>query len=242
MPKKPVKLGEYEFESKQKAKDFYSSILNSADLGEILEGQNFDYVMALLLNHPNVDRKVGNGIQYIRVQTGYNSNNRCFHVVRKDNTVEDFSIRKCIDGDHSNFHKFCIAARRAVEGDLRKFKRDFFEKNGDSEGKVKCQLTGTKISFEQAHIDHREPFTFSAIVHFFIQAKDIDLDSVKYITTNIYGNEFEDQEIIKQFIQWHQENAKLRIINSKSNLQKGHLGRITTTLRDDNKAIRQTGG
>lgn len=232
MPRKPVKLGEYKFESKQEAKHFYSSILNSVHLGKILEGENFDYVMALLLNHPNVDEKVGKGVKHITVQTGYNSKNRCFHIVRKDNTVEDFSIGKCIDGDHSNFHKFCIAARRAVEGDLKKFKRDFFEKNSDSEGKVKCQLTGKKISFEQAHIDHREPFTFSAIVYFFIQAQDINLDSVKYITTNTYGNEFEDQEIIKEFIQWHKNSAKLRIVNSKSNLKKGYLGRIKTTKKD----------
>ncbi|QFS50663.1 hypothetical protein GXM_08157 [Nostoc sphaeroides CCNUC1] len=53
-------------------------------------------------------------------------------------------------------------------------------------------MTKEKITFEEAHIDHREPLTFSAIVHFFIQANTIDINTVDYITEGKYGNEFKN--------------------------------------------------
>ncbi|WP_152591556.1 hypothetical protein [Nostoc sphaeroides] len=100
--------------------------------------------------------------------------------------------RIIIHGDHSPLHKFCIACRKAVEDELRAKKAKFFEQEGDKESKVVCPVTKEKITFEEAHIDHREPLTFSAIVHFFIQANTIDINTVDYITEGKYGNEFKN--------------------------------------------------
>jgi len=232
VPRKPVTLGEYEFLSKKEAKELFSSILNDCELGETLEGKNFDYVMALLLNHPRASKKIGSGVKSIKVDQGHYSSNRCFHIVRNNGTTEDFSIGKCIDGDHSPFYKFCIACRRSVENEVRAYKTYFFKKNGDTEGKVRCQISGQKISFEEAHVDHREPLTFSTIVHFFVEANRIDLGSTTYTTEGKYGNEFSDDSLSNRFKNWHKRNAKLRIVNSRNNLQKSHLGRVKSTKAD----------
>ena len=232
MPRKPVTLGEFEFSSKKEAKELYSSILNSNELENNLDGEDFDYVMALLLNHPRADEKIGSGVEAIKVAPGLHSSNRCFHVVRTDKSIEDFSIGKCIDGDHSDFHKFCIACRRAIENDVIAYKRKFFEENKDSEYKVKCQSSGQRISYKEAHADHREPFTFSSIVHFFIKANAIDISAIDYVTTGKYGNEFSDSSLIESFRTWHKENAKLRIVHGKNNLRKGYLGRVKSTKAD----------
>jgi len=227
-----VTLGEYKFASKKEAKGFFSVILNGCEIGEDLESENFDYVMALLLNHPRSTKKIGNGVKSIRVGRGYNSFNRCFHVVRNDESVEDFSVGKCIDGDHSPFHRFCVACRRSVEEDIRDYKVNYFRQNRDGAGKVKCQNSGQKISFEQAHVDHREPFTLAAIAHFFIQAKSLDLDSIEYQTEGKYGDEFADDSLSSEFRAWHKNNAKLRIVNGPSNLRKSYLGRVKSTKAD----------
>jgi len=232
MVSKPVTLGEYNFTTKKEAKKLYSKILNETDLEHDLEGGNYDYVMALLLNHPCADEKIGCGVEAIRVSTGYTALNRCFHVVRTDGTVDNFSISKCIDGEHSEFHKFCIACRRAVEADVRSYKRKYFEKNSDENGMVKCQSTCQLISFDEAHVDHREPFTFSALAYFFHKSLGMDLCSVQYATKGKYGNEFSDVTLIELFQKWHEENAKLRIVHGKENLSKSYLGRVKETKAD----------
>ncbi len=234
MPKKPVLLGELKFGSKQEAKKHFSDILNRHPLGTKLSNSEFDDVMSLLLCHPKADEKIGSGVKSLKIDQGYNSSNRCFHIIRKDESIENFGIGKCIDGDHSPFYKFCIACRKTVESDLLEVKKKYFKENSDSEHKVICSLTKEKIEFNESHIDHREPFTFSSIVHFFIQANNINLNQIEYITQNNYGNEFKDNQLSQDFKSWHKKNAKIRIVKGEANLAKSHLGRIADTKADQN--------
>lgn len=232
MPKKAVVLGELKFDSKQEAKKHFSDILNKHPLGTELTNDEFDDVMSLLLSHPQADEKIGSGVKSLKIDQGYNSSNRCFHIIREDESIENFSIGKCINGDHSPFHKFCIACRKSVEPDLLEMKKQYFQENSDNDNRVTCSLTKEKIKFDESHIDHREPFTFASIVHFFVQAKNIDLNQVEYITKNNYGNEFKDNKLSQDFKSWHNQNAKIRIVKGKANLAKSHLGRITNTKAD----------
>jgi len=227
-----VTLGEYSFPSKKDAKAFFSKVLNDTELEHTLEGENFHYVMALLLNHPRAEEKIGCGVAAIKVSTGHTSSNRCFHIVRTDKSIENFSIVKCIDGDHSELHKFCLACRKVIEKDIRAYKRIYFEENSNENKMVICQSTNKRISVDEAHVDHREPLTFSVIVHFFVKANGVDLSTVKYKTQGTYGNELADTLLINSFREWHNKEAKLRIIHDKANLGKGYLGRIKTTKAD----------
>jgi hypothetical protein len=227
-----ITIGEYEFKSKKEAQELYRNILNSSELDTPLMGEDFTHAMSLFLNHPKADEKIGGGIQSIVVSQAKFSTNRCFHIIREDNTKEDFSIGKCINGEHSSFHKFCIAARNAIDEDMLNYKIDYFNKNQDEDKKVKCQITNKKVSKDEIHLDHREPFTFSSIAHFFIKAKGINLDEIQYITKEKYGNEFQDLELINSFKEWHKDNAKLRIVSKYNNLAKGYLGRIASTKAD----------
>lgn len=232
MPKKPVVIGELQFSSKGAAKEYFSDILNKYPLGKELSDSDFDDIISLLLCHPKADEKVGSGVKSIKIDQGFYSSNRCFHIIRTDNSVEDFSIAKCIDGDHSLFHKFCIACRRAVDAELRAIKGKHFEEHSDSEGRVICPATKERIKFDEAHVDHREPFTFSAIAHFFIKANNIALCEIEYLTEGKYGNEFKDNELTEKFRAWHRENAKLRVVKGRTNLAKSHLGRVANTKAD----------
>ena len=232
MPKKPVELGEHRFSSKKEAKEHYKSILNSVPLGTELGGDEFDQVMALLLSHPNAIQKIRDGVKALKVDRGKYEGNRCFHVVRTDGTVENFSIGKCIDGEWRDFHKFCVAARNAVEKEIAAFKQSYFAKNQRSDQKVRCQNGGGMITFSEAHVDHREPFTFSAIVHFFVDAKDVSLQDTRYVSEGRYGHEFADAFLADSFREWHQRHAKLRVVAAGMNLKKGYLGRVASTKSD----------
>lgn len=233
MASKALNLGEFSFKSKKEARELYTSILYQCKLGSPLEGDSHDYVMALLINHPRAAEKIGSGVDYLKVDIAHGKAGRCFHVVRKDGTSDNFSLGKCINGDHSVFHKFCLACRMAVKDEVNKFKREYIEENTDAEdGLIKCQSSGDRILPGDASVDHREPLTFSTIAHFFVQAKNIDLSSVSYVTEGKFGNVFSDQNIVNDFKAWHKKNARLRVISSKYNLRKAHLGRISQTKAD----------
>lgn len=228
-----VTIGEFEFNTKKEAKELYKDILNNSDLDEPLKDEAFNYVMALLLNHPNVNTKMANQkVKSLIVAQGKYTFNRCFHLVRQDDSIENFSIDKCINGEYSGFRKFSIAARQVVEDELLQYKIKYFEAKGNENNKVKCTISGELISKDEAHVDHREPFTFSAIVHFFIQSKNIDLDKIKYCSENQYGNTFEDTNLIDEFRIWHKQNAILRIVSKSKNMSKGYLARVTKTKAD----------
>ena len=228
-----ITIGEFEFNTKKEAKELYKDILNNSNLDEALKGEAFNYVMALLLNHPNVNTKMaGQQVKSLIVSQGKYQSNRCFHLIREDDSIEDFSIGKCIDGEYSGFRKFSIAARQVVEDELLQYKIKYFEEKGNKDNKVKCTISGELISKDEAHVDHREPFTFSAIVHFFIQSKNIDLDKIKYCNENQYGNIFEDTALINEFNEWHKQNAILRIVSKSKNMSKGYLARVTKTKVD----------
>lgn len=94
---KPVTIGKLDFKTKTAAREYYTKILHDTDLGEYLEGDDYDSVMALLRNHPHADKKIGFGVAAIKVAKAFIPTNRCFYVVRTDETVDDFSIGKCID-------------------------------------------------------------------------------------------------------------------------------------------------
>jgi len=231
MPKKPVTIGELQFDSRLEAKTYFTEILNKYPLSTELIDHEFDDVMSLLLCHPRADEKLGSGVKSIKINRGLYSSNRCFHILRTDGSIEDFSIGKCINGDHSPFHKFCIASRKAVEVDLRNFKLEYFKENGNND-KVVCSATKEKINFDESHVDHREPLTFSAIVHFFVKANNIDLSSVEYLNEGTYGNQFKEDKIAEKFRIWHRDTAKLRVVKARMNLAKSYLGRIASTKAD----------
>ena len=61
-----------------------------------LRRSDFDFMMSVLSRHPNASSKIGCGVRGIYVaRTSYGS--PCFHALRRDGTVTDFSYRKCLD-------------------------------------------------------------------------------------------------------------------------------------------------
>ncbi|KAG4987526.1 hypothetical protein JHK85_030509 [Glycine max] len=74
-------------------------ILNKYSIDELLSESDRSTMLRVLNFHPRKSEKFGIGPQDIKV--GWHpkyKDSRCFHIVRIDGTVEDFSYRKCILG------------------------------------------------------------------------------------------------------------------------------------------------
>jgi len=79
-----------------KVKSKSRAILNLKKDGEPLEGNDADFVKEIISFHERSEAKLKD-FDHFEVGTHPNfDKTRCFFVVRKDGTKEDFSITKCI--------------------------------------------------------------------------------------------------------------------------------------------------
>ncbi|MHA8100153.1 DCL family protein [Aquirufa aurantiipilula] len=225
-----IEIGENIYPTKKEALGFYKEILNSYKPGDELSNEDFELVYNLLKNHPQADEKIGKGIFKLTVERDEYST-QCFHIIRNDNSKENFSYIKCINGNPNNFTQFSKACRKTVEGDLKDVKQLYFKEHSKN-GKIKCQESSEYISFDETHVDHRQPNTFSVIVDRFIELYSIDLSNVQYDKNENYGHQFVDTELAENFRQYHFEKATLRLIKKNRNLARSFQGRVNKQKKD----------
>lgn len=228
---KPITLGHLSFSKQGDAMAHFKEILNRLPIGTVLTGNDYGDVAALLSGHPRAQEKIGPGIERLTVDEN-DADGRCFHIIRTDGSKDNFSYKKCVVGDPSPFTSFSLACRRAVEDDLYQFKVTYFDENQNADQKVKCPETKKWIAFEEAHVDHRSPQSFSVIVKFFIDMKGVDVGGVQYERVGLYGNEFSEASLAEAFRAWHKKTAVLRVIEAGRNLAKAPLARVKLTKAD----------
>lgn len=60
----------------------------------------YEYIVLLDLlkkGHLEPDRKIGTGVRAFQIRFHPQYKSRCFFIIREDDSVDDFSFRKCID-------------------------------------------------------------------------------------------------------------------------------------------------
>jgi hypothetical protein len=155
-------------------------------------------------------------------------NKRAFHIKRTDGSIENFSYDKAVKGDPKPFTIFSKACRKAVESDMISVKESAF----DGRDTIKCQETGIYIKMEEAHVDHRQPNTFSVIVDRFIEVNSIDIVNIQYDSIGQYGRQFIDDELANKFREYHKNKATLRIVTKDLNLRRSHMARVSLQKKD----------
>lgn len=90
-------LGGFAFATKQKVANHASTVLNRAGLGEVLRGSDESFARDLLAHHPEADRKHGAGVCWITVALIPEWGTRNFLVFREDGSIDNWSIKKCIN-------------------------------------------------------------------------------------------------------------------------------------------------
>ena len=228
--RKKIEIGENEFATKKDALNHYKIILNSYEFGEVLSSVDIKDVLDLLETHPKVVEKIGVGIEKIRIaKVQYKT--KSFELVRTDGSTEFFSYTKRINSPKTEFTKFREACRKTIQEDLRNVKLAYFDKFS-KKGQVRCQESKELTKYEELNVDHRQPNTFSVIVDRFIEIKNIDLKEVEYLQIDGGPNELADENLKKEFRDYHKEKANLRIVKKSLNLGRSFQAKITRQKKD----------
>jgi hypothetical protein len=95
---RPIVVGTQKFVNVAALRGRVKEILNSRSDGEQLkaEGTDFKLIKALLGYHPKGEAKSADLVG-IKVGKSTQGDSRCFYMIKKDGTEEDFSAKKCLD-------------------------------------------------------------------------------------------------------------------------------------------------
>jgi len=94
--KKNYQLGLMEFKTKSEITQYFKTMLNSYELKDIVYSEDAQKLMELLQHHSDPAAKIGVGVRDIKVDS-MEYGTRCFHIIRVDGSMIDFSYTQCIN-------------------------------------------------------------------------------------------------------------------------------------------------
>jgi hypothetical protein len=208
------------FKSKAKLRNYVSfQIKYVYDIGDRIEdGEFFELLNDITLRHYDPDFIRGEGIScFVIAKCDINPRNKKLLIVRNNGTICGFSYVKAINGTKPKNEQYIKAAFRVViQPQIDEYRNNFFAKNK----KPKCEVTGLKIKNSNTHVDHKYPDTFDCLYYTFIRDSKIDPNTIKYNKNGVDDRpEITDKKIARSFYDWHKDNATLRCIYWRANLQ-----------------------
>lgn len=215
-------IGNRVFKTQKEAERFIQEILYKYKINIPLHGDDLVFICDLIKCHPDKDSKIGIGIKSIIVNMDVKFNKtRHFSIVRLDDSIMDFSFRKCLlsnlDEPIKLFHS---SARRAVADQIIYFRDNIFLNEQNSNGEIPCSITGILINKSDSHVDHIYPNTFYKIVSDFIKINNIDVNNTEFIeASDGIGREFADNIFKSTFSDYHRKVANLQIVSPLANLK-----------------------
>ncbi|XP_015067884.1 protein EMBRYO DEFECTIVE 514 [Solanum pennellii] len=94
----PVSVGSKSFVSSVEMFNYFCELLHSWSVNLNLNKYEHMILLDLLTKgHSEPERKIGSGVRAFQIRFHPQYKSRCFFVVREDDTVDDFSFRKCVD-------------------------------------------------------------------------------------------------------------------------------------------------
>lgn len=257
MSRYSIAIGDKTFGSKSKALAFYKDILNSYNVGETLNDDDYTNVVDLVYMdfireeiktyEPEYDGEKMNVmllVKRIREQIhdyGYETGEHMSSV--KVDYHPEFRSTKCfycMYGKEKQLFSYLHTINGAVS-DSQRFSRAgrhlvaerlrAFKKQRFENRPVKCAITNEIVEWEECQIDHKAPLTFSVIVKSFIVSNKIDISKVEYIC-EITKEQFADRELADKFDAYHKEMAVLRVLSTKQNNKLSGGARIKPTKKD----------
>jgi hypothetical protein len=253
--RQPLKIGDKVYKFKKDAMAYYREILNSYNFGESLSAAHYDDLIDLLdydfantiddseedieaqidtdniENEPDEESESELIIDDIKVSK-VQFNTKCFELFYSDGTSDYISYLMLINNTPYNPEKlFSVACRNSIHNDIRSVKQDYFDKNS-IKGEVKCQETGILSKWTELVVDHRQPNTFSIIVDRFKEVNKIILEEIEYTSNDKNHIIFKDENLAKDFQQYHKDKANLRIVRKERNASRASMGRLKKTSKD----------
>jgi len=199
-------------------------------------------LLDLLRSHPSAESKIGTGVEAFEIrQNPRFTKSRCFYLIRIDASEEDFSYTKCLYPPTS-LAVFKSICRKLVGIRLFWLKSAYFRKNASEDGRIQCPITGEWVTEDQAHVDHIPPDTFEKLVTDFITQNNINVEEVEIREAEgetEVGKTFASTSLADEWVKYHNENAKLRVVSAYANLS--IIGRQSSAERkESHKKLRQS--
>lgn len=205
----PFTLGPLTFPSKGAAKAEFRRILNDAQLGFPLAGDDQTQVVELLRSgrHPEAAEKIGPGVAAIVVRPA-SYGQRCFWVERSDGTSVDFSYLTALNGPASPKVNVVAALREEIDDQIRAFRAECRDVG-------LCGICLRAVN-EPGHIDHHDP-TFDALATRFAEAAG-GWEKIEIECVGAVGRQLRDRELAQVWQAFHQHAARLRLTHATCNL------------------------
>ena len=188
-------------------------ILYDAVIGRPITNYNdIEFLLSIFEGHTEWENKTGKGIDYITVEkTTYN--NRCFYIYRIDGSKTDISFNHAITA-RTDISKIKLACRNAIKREVINYRDKYV-----IFGLTKCVITNEVLYSNNTHIDHYD-MQFNDLFKEWIKDKDVNLLAGKINPTldNEVETRFTDQDIINDFIDFHNQNTNLRAVSKYANL------------------------
>ena len=230
----PVDLGHRIFPAKSSATAHFKAMLNRYSLGAAVTADDHADLLALLLRHPESERKRGSGIAGFFVGSSLEYGGRCFWLRRSDGTTTDFSYLSCISARARTLRQeFAEACRNAVFPSIASAKSRLFADGAAPDGTVDCEASGVRLTQNEATVDHKPPMTFQVLVETFLCANEITpsremltIPADQQVTTR-----FVDAQVEAAFVAYHNRAAQLRVVARRENLKLSSPNRIRAPKR-----------
>ena len=202
----PVVLPSKSFDKKGDATAFFSSMLKKYKDGEKVSNEDDKLLFELLQRHP--EDKISEGVDYFYRDKAKDYPTSCFHIKRVNGESTDFSMKDCINAKEQTLEQFFYkACRSSVTQILTNEKNDKFKN-----GVVHCSLNSEVLSKNEAAYKHTIP-KFRSIVEKFIKKHDLSISREMFLDNKDmqYATEFSNERINNDFINFHQEIARLEM-------------------------------
>jgi hypothetical protein len=212
-------IGSTRFARLKDAQDAVKEVLYSVPVGTELAGSQFDFIMDVVACHPEAEGKIGPGIAAITIRVSpYNQ--RGFWITRVDGSEIDISYLKCVNGAPSQRQAVHAAFRVAVRPQINAFRTAYFS----GEPEPRCALTGERLAMgPEAHVDHESP-TFVELADKFIELHG-SVDDIELVACpDGIGRQLCDPELEARWLDFHEQNASLRVVSKTANLTRKRKG------------------
>jgi hypothetical protein len=222
------------FASKKEAIALFREMLARYPDDQEIGEEDSQLLRDLLERHPEATDKIGGGVKRFYRARAVGEPTSCFHLERLNGSTTDFSYMSCVNGKGASlYQEFVEACSQAVRQELAHAKLSHFDREADGEGKVRCDVTGERISFKEAQLDHKKPMTFQVIVITFIAAHGIRIEAgmLSAPADNQYVTTFVDKDLERKFQDYHQKIAVLRIVKTQVNRSLGGSEKLTKPKR-----------
>lgn len=199
-------------ELKQKS----TEIFRKMQLNDVASAEDFEILYEYFQYHPKVESKFGEGVSQFKMVRNFFNN--CLAVVRIDGSFETISINFSKTINKKN--QIIKAFRHHTIPEMLKFRETI------NFGIDICPFTNKILELHNTHIDHYEK-DFAPMLSDFLKINSLTIDILyPKIIKNGVLNEFTDTELVKNFIQYHNNNCKLRAINKTHNLKRPKMQNI----------------